>query len=205
MTVVIGLTGNIGCGKTTIGAILQRLGAEYVDADGIVHALLAAGTDSSARVVERFGPQVANSDGSIDRRALGAIVFRSPEALRALEALLHPAVRAEIRRRIAASAAPAVVVDAIKLIESGLAAEVDSVWVVSCPPALQLTRLVQSRGLSDDEARVRIDAQTPQAAKVAAADVVIDNAGSREALEARVAAAYRETLARRLPRAGEET
>src|SRR5437762_2329595 len=100
MAFVIGLTGNIACGKSTVGSILRGLGAEYVDADAIVHALLAAGTDTAARVVERFGPHIANPDGAIDRRALGAIVFRSPTLLAELERLLHPAVREEIRRRM---------------------------------------------------------------------------------------------------------
>src|SRR3954466_814816 len=100
MAFVIGLTGNIACGKSSVGAVLRELGAEYVDADGIVHTLLGAGSPVAARVIQRFGPAVALADGAVDRRALGERVFRDPAALADLESILHPEVRAEIERRL---------------------------------------------------------------------------------------------------------
>ena len=117
----IGLTGNIACGKSTVGRLLVARGAEYIDADRLVHALMKPGTPENAQIVERFGPEVRAADGRIDRPRLGSIVFADPAALKDLEAILHPGVRAEIRRRLAASTAPVIVVDAIKLFEGGLA------------------------------------------------------------------------------------
>src|SRR5215207_135907 len=148
----IGLTGNIACGKSTVGRLLVERGAEYVDADRLVHALMEPGTAENASIVERFGPSVQAADGRIDRPGLGGIVFADPAALRDLEAILHPGVRAEIRRRMAASTAPIVVVDAIKLIEGGLADEMDAVWVVTCPRAEQVRRLTAERGLTPEQA-----------------------------------------------------
>lgn len=185
----IGLTGNIACGKSTVGRLLVNRGAEYIDADQLVHALLEAGTPENARVVERFGPGVRGPDGRIDRATLGAIVFADPAALRDLEAILHPAVRVEIRRRLAATRAPIVVVDAIKLLESGLARELDAVWVVTCPRAEQLRRLTAERGLTPEQAVARIDAQSPQEEKIRQATVVIDNGGSLAETERQVDAA----------------
>jgi dephospho-CoA kinase len=187
----IGLTGNIACGKSTVGRMLRERGADYVDADRLVHALMEPGTPENERIVRRFGTEVRGSDGRIDRAALGAIVWRDPAALKDLEAILHPGVRAEIRRRLASSRAPAVVVDAIKLIESGLPRELDAVWVVTCPFEQQVRRLVETRGLSEQQARERIAAQTPQEQKVRRATVVIDNSGPLAATERQVDEAWR--------------
>jgi dephospho-CoA kinase len=186
MPLRIGLTGNIACGKSTIGRMLVVRGAEYIDADRLVHALLEPGTPEVARIVERFGPGVQASDGRIDRPSLGAIVFSDPTALRDLEAILHPGVRAEIRRRVAASSAPFIVVDAIKLLESGLADEMDTVWVVTCPRAEQVRRLTAERGLTPVQAEVRIGAQNAQEEKVKRAAVVIDNGGTLAETERQV-------------------
>lgn len=190
MTYRIGLTGNIGCGKSAVGAMLRELGAEYIDADQLVHQLLAAGSPVVPRIVERFGPDLVTPAGGIDRRALGAIVFADPAALRDLEALLHPAVQADIRRRLAETTAAVIVVDAIKLIEGGLYRECDAVWVVTCTPAEQRRRLIELRGLTPDEAAARIAAQPPQAHKVAYAQVVIDNSGALEVTRAQVNQAW---------------
>ena len=187
----IGLTGNIACGKSTVGRLLVARGAEYVDADRLVHALMEPGTPENARIVERFGPAVRAADGRIDRAALGELVWRDPAALRDLEAILHPGVRAEIRRRMALSRAPAVVVDAIKLIESGLFRELDTLWVVTCSPEEQLRRLVADRGLTVEQARARIAAQPPQEDKFREATLVIDNSGSRAETERQVDQAWR--------------
>jgi dephospho-CoA kinase len=190
----IGLTGNIGCGKTTVGAMLQELGADYVDADQLVHELLAADSPIVDQVATRFGTDLVKADGSIDRRRLGAIVFADAAALRELEALLHPAVRVVVRRRMAEATAPAIVVDAIKLIESGLYKEMDSVWVVTCQSADQQRRLIQLRRLTVEEVRARVAAQPPQADKLPFADVVIDNSGAPEATRRQVIAAWERSV-----------
>jgi dephospho-CoA kinase len=186
---LIGLTGNIACGKSTVGRLLVARGAEYVDADRLVHALMEPGTPESERIVERFGAEVRAADGRIDRARLGGIVFADPAALRDLEAILHPGVRLEIRRRMAASTAPILVVDAIKLLESGLAREMDAVWVVVCPRAEQVRRLVTERGLTEAQAETRIAAQTSQEEKARQATVVIENGGSLAETERQVEAA----------------
>jgi dephospho-CoA kinase len=187
----IGLTGNIACGKSTVGRLLAERGAEYVDADRLVHALMEPGTAETERIVARFGPEVRDADGRIDRRALGARVWSDPAAMAELEAILHPGVRAAVGRRLAETAAPAIVVDAIKLIEGGLYKEMDAVWVVTCPRAEQVRRLIETRGLTEQEAVARIAAQGPQEDKVRHATVVIDNAGSLADLERQIDAAWR--------------
>jgi dephospho-CoA kinase len=188
---LIGLTGNIGCGKSAVLQELQRLGAAVLDADAVVHELLRSGTPVHAAVVAAFGPGILASGGEIDRRALGAIVFSDPAALARLEALVHPAALARTREWLAGVEVAVAAVDAIKLIEAGLADECDEVWVVTCPPEEQARRLVRNRGLSADEAWERIRAQPSQEEKVARADVVIDNSGTRAQLLARVRAAWR--------------
>ena len=191
----IGLTGNIACGKSTVGKLLVARGAEYVDADRLVHTLMEPGTPENDRIVERFGPEVRAADGRIDRPRLGGIVFADPSALKDLEAILHPAVRAEIRRRLDASTAPIFVVDAIKLIEGGLAREMDAVWVVVCPRSEQVRRLMTERGMTAEQAETRIAAQGPQEEKVRQADVVIDNGGTLDETERQVDAALANTPA----------
>src|SRR3954451_14365984 len=182
----IGLTGNIACGKSTVGRMLVAKGAEYVDADRLVHVLMEPGAPEHAQIVERFGPGIQKDDGTIDRPRLGGIVFTDPAALKDLEAILHPGVRAEIRRRLAASTAPIFVVDAIKLIEGGLSREVDAVWVVTCPRAEQTRRLMTERGLTAEQAEIRISAQGSQEEKVRQATVVIDNSGTVADMERQV-------------------
>ncbi len=187
---LIGLTGNIACGKSAVLARLAELGAETIDADSVVHELQRPGEPVWAAIAEAFGPGVLTPDGTIDRRALGAIVFADPAALARLEALTHPPVHEWVLARVAASTAPVVVIDAIKLLESGLADGCDEVWVVTCPPEQQLAWLMARNGFAEEEARRRIAAQPPQAEKVARADLVIANDGTLEELRARVAAAW---------------
>jgi dephospho-CoA kinase len=170
--------------------MLRELGAEYVDADAIVHGLLASGQQVAQSVIAHFGESIRAADGGVDRRALGRVVFGQPDLLRELEEIVVPAVRAEIRRRLAATTAPVIVVDAIKLIESGLAQELDALWVVACDPTEQRRRLSELRGMTADEAEARIAAQPPQEEKVRLADVVIDNGGRLEATRAQVIAAW---------------
>lgn len=187
---LIGLTGNIATGKSTVAGMLAELGAEVIDADGVAHEVMRAGSSVHAQIVAAFGSAVLSPDGEIDRRRLGDIVFVDPAALARLEVIVHPAVIAETGRRIAASRAPAVVVEAIKLIESGMADGCDSVWVTTCRPAQQIRRLMDGRKMSRAEARRRVQAQPPQEDKIARADVVIDTGGTLAQTRAQVQAAW---------------
>ncbi len=186
----IGLTGNIATGKSTVGRMLAELGAEVIDADRITHAVLAIGGAAYDDVVAAFGVDILTPDGTIDRGKLGGIVFSDAEALAQLERLVHPPVIAEVGRRIAASTAPVVVVEAIKLLESGVADDYDAIWVTTCPETAQVKRLMKSRHLTREEALRRIHAQPPQVEKLARADVVIDTRGSLAETRAQVIAAW---------------
>ncbi|MBX5490917.1 MAG: dephospho-CoA kinase [Chloroflexi bacterium] len=186
----IGLTGNIGVGKSTVACLLAELGAEVIDADRVAHALMAPHTAEWERIVARFGQAILRADDTIDRQRLGAIVFRDPDALRDLERILHPSVRQQIRAHFATTTASVIVVEAIKLFESGLYREVDAVWVVAAAREQQIARLVATRGLTPAEAALRVDAQPPQAEKIARADVVIWNDGDLAATRAQVLAAW---------------
>lgn len=177
---LIGLTGNIACGKSTVLRRLAKLGAHTIDADQLIHSMLKRGGAAYEPVVAEFGAQILEGDGEIDRRALGMIVFSDPARLRRLEEIEHPIVRDLIDADIKGAAEQVVVVDAIKLIESGWADKCDTVWAVTCKREQQVERLVRTRGYSLEEAETRIDAQSPQADKVARADVVIDNSGTIE-------------------------
>ena len=196
---LIGLTGNIACGKSAVLAILAEHGAATIDADRVVHALMEPGETVWAAVRDLFGPTVMTAAGRIDRRALGAIVFADPAQLARLEGLIHPAVRVWIIARLADLAREGVrvaVVDAIRLYEGGWAERCDETWVVTCDPAQQLARLMARNNFGEAEARQRITAQPPQAEKVARADVVIDNSGTPEATRAQVAVAWARVVAR---------
>jgi dephospho-CoA kinase len=195
---VIGLTGNIASGKSLVARTLVRLGAEhgdveYIDADRLAHQVMAPGTGVWQQIVGAFGPQVVAPDGTLDRTTLGAIVFADAEALVRLEAIVHPAVIALTERRIAATVASVVVVEAVKLIESGMVRRLcDVLWVVTAPRAVRLERLMRQRGLDRAAAELRIDAQPPEADKVAHADVVIDNGGTLEETVRQVERAWAE-------------
>jgi len=187
---IIGLTGNIGCGKTAVAGMLRRLGADFVDADLLVHELLGPGTPVTAAVLRRFGEGIRKPDGGVDRQALARIVFADPKALRALEDIVHPAVLRETEARIRRSTAPVLVLEAIKLIESGMYLRCDEVWVVTCDAEQQIQRLVSQRGMLREEALQRIQAQPPPEAKVPYARVVIDNSGTLEQTWRQVKAAW---------------
>lgn len=190
---VIGLTGNIATGKSVVGAMLSRLGAAYVDADRLAHQVVARGMPAWEQVVATFGPEVLRADGEIDRARLGQVVFSDPQALAQLEAIVHPYVIARAREWVASAQALVLVIEAIKLIESGMARQLcDAVWVVCAPREVQLRRLVQERGLSCEDAALRVDAQPSQELKAAVADVVIDNGGSLDATALQVEQAWAE-------------
>ncbi len=175
--IVIGLTGNIATGKSLVLRMLQELGATSIDADKLVHESMAAGSPVHQAIVEEFGRFVLDSNGQINRNRLGRIAFSIPEAMTQLEAITHPAVRQEVTARINSVQTPIVVVEAIKLFESGLADQCQSKWVVTAPPEVQLKRLVERRKMSPELAQQRIRAQSPPEEKVAKADIIIDNGG----------------------------
>ena len=190
--ILLGLTGNIACGKSTILRQLEELGAHVIDADAHVHRVQLKGGPAYWPIVSEFGSGILAEGGEIDRRALGQIVFARPARLRKLEQIVHPIVRKEIDRDIADASEDVVVLDAIKLFESGWADSCDEVWVVTCPREAQIERLMETRGFSREDAEMRIDAQGPQSEKAERAAVVIENSGSLADLKAQVAAAWRD-------------
>ncbi|HXF70134.1 MAG TPA: dephospho-CoA kinase [Thermoflexus sp.] len=195
--VLIGLTGNIACGKSTVARMLAEKGAYVIDADAIAHEVIRKGTPAYEAILQRFGEGILGPDGEIDRRRLGEIVFRDPAALRDLESIVHPAVLIEIQQRIQSGLeAPAIVIEAIKLIESGFARACDTLWVVTCSESEQIRRLMNDRRLTEEEARVRIRAQPPQEEKIRQADVVIDNSGDLEATRRQVERAWHQWVER---------
>lgn len=187
---VVGLTGNIACGKSTVAGMLADLGAVVIDADAVVHELQRRGTSLHAAVVAEFGVGILRDDGAIDRAKLGAIVFADPQRLARLEALTHPAVIEEVEARLRKVEAPAAVVEAVKLVEAGMHRRCDSLWVVTCPRAVQVERL-RGRGLDAAAIVARLDAQPAVGPKLALADVVIENGGSRDGTRRQVVAAWR--------------
>lgn len=193
----IGLTGGIGAGKSTVARELERLGALVVDADAIAREVVAPGTPGLAAVVAEFGDSVLTPDGSLDRPALGRIVFADPAARARLEAITHPLIRAESARRAAAAPPGTVVVHDVPLIvERGLAAQYDLVVVVGADEDVRLERLVRDRGMTREDALARIRAQATDAERRAVADVWLDNSGTQEELLAQVRDLWRERLAR---------
>ena len=188
--IIVGLTGNIGTGKSTVAGMLADLGAKVIDADKVAHEVMRAGTSAHAAVVEAFGSEVLTPVGEIDRKRLGALVFANSMALARLEAIVHPATIREIQRRIENTSAGVVVVEAIKLIEAGMADAYDSIWVTTCQREQQIQRIMNERGLSWAEAEQRVRAQPPQEEKIAHADVVIDNSRSLSQTRGQVQAAW---------------
>ncbi len=187
---LIGLTGNIATGKSAVAKMLSELGATVIDADALVHELQRSGTPTYDAIVAAFGRGILDRVGEIDRKALGSIVFSDPDRLRVLESILHPAVAIESQRRIATATTHVIVYEAIKLIEAGRADMCDAIWVVTARPDVQLERLMHTRGLSEADARQRIDAQPPQSEKLNYATAVIDNSGPLSETRQQVRAAY---------------
>jgi len=192
-TVRIGITGPIGCGKSTVAGWLGDLGATVIDADELAREVTAPGEPALDDVFDHFGERYRRPDGSLDRAALGRLVFSDPAALAELEAIVHPAVRARIEIAIEvteAADAPAVVVEAIKLVEGGLAETCDEVWLVTCDPERQLERLL-ARGSDEAEAAQRIAAQDDPARRLRpAATRIIDTSGDFERTRRRVLDAW---------------
>ncbi|GCE16359.1 dephospho-CoA kinase [Dictyobacter kobayashii] len=193
MPYVIGITGNIACGKTSIGQMLVQLGAErYIDADLLVHHLYERDQPIAVRVADYFGPQVVAPDGSIDRKALGSIVFHDSEAMKRLEQIVHPAVHTAIQVELdKVSPQGIAILDAVKLLEGGSANFCQAKWLVVCSEEQQLQRLMQRNVISLQEAQARIKAQPGTEGKLNIVDEVIVNSGTSEATYQQVAAAFK--------------
>src|SRR5258706_7288330 len=162
MPSILGLTGNIASGKTTIGLMLLELGAtEYVDADLVVHELYLPGRPLVAQLLEAFGARILDAEGGVNRRVLGELAFGDPARLRQLEALVHPAVQTALIERMRALPPDGIgVLDPINLVESGYGPLCHGLWLVTCPPEIQLRRLVETPGLTEGEAKAP-PARTP--------------------------------------------
>lgn len=191
---VIGLTGNIGTGKSVVRRMLEHLGAYGIDADALAQRTYARGAPGYQAVIKQFGHWIVAPDGEIDRGRLGRVVFSDPQALAILEEIVHPLVNQAIDFLIKRSVQPVIVVEAIKLLEAGLDKKCNSIWVAAAPKEVQLTRLTMQRRMKKAEAFQRIEAQPPQELKVAAAQVVINNVGSIEDTWRQVIAGCRQIL-----------
>ena len=189
---VVGLTGGIGSGKSTVSALLAAKGAVVIDADAAVRDQQRPGTPVFEAMVERFGPGIVAPDGSLDRTAVADIVFGDPEALAELNRIVHPAVGAEIARRLAelSDTDAVVVLDVPLLVESTRGYPVAGLIVVDVDPDIAVERLVEQRGMREEDARARISRQASRAERRARADVVIDNRGTFDDLARQVDAVW---------------
>lgn len=197
--VVIGLTGGIACGKSTVSSALAGYGVPVVDADQVARDVVAPGSEGVAAVRAAFGDAVTAPDGALDRKALGDIIFRDPSQRAALNAILHPRIAAESASRLAALAEQGhgfAVYDAALLVENGAHRAMEALIVVTAQPAVQRARLIARNGGDAADADARIASQLPLAQKVAAATWVVDNSGGMDALRERVRALYTELVLR---------
>ncbi len=195
---LVGLTGGIGSGKSTVARLLEKRGAVVFDADLLAREAVAPGTPGHAAVIERFGADVLAPGGELDREALASIVFADPSARRDLEQIVHPEVR-----RLFAEGSEAyrdtdrvVVFSAPLLVESGMHTAFEILVVVSATVATQIERLMRQRGMSEASIRARIDAQAPLEDKSAVADVLVDNEGTLDQLESQVDRLWNDLSAR---------
>lgn len=192
----VGLTGGIGSGKSTVAALFAALGVPVVDTDVIARELTATGSPALADIRGAFGDAVMQPDGSLDRGALRRLVFGDESARRRLEAILHPRIRSRVEETLETLDAPYVLVVIPLLVETGAyRGMLDRVLVVDCPEALQVERVVARNGLSQEEVGAILAAQATRAARLAAADDLIENSGSADALNAAVAALHARYLA----------
>jgi dephospho-CoA kinase len=181
MTVILGITGTIGSGKSTVGRLLQEAKVPVFDSDHIVHALLTNENPVREAVISRFGNEIRRPDGAVDRKKLGALVFNDDLARKDLESIVHPAVRAQIRQHVHDQSQSPVVAFLVPLLfEAGSQAQYDEVWTVVADEEVLRERLKARDKLDDDAARRRLSAQMPQSEKAARAAYVIDNSGSVE-------------------------
>ena len=186
--ILVGLTGGIGSGKSTVSSMLAGRGAVIIDADAITRELQAPGQPLLAELAARFGPGILSADGSLDRAALASIVFSDADALADLNRIVHPKVGAEVARRLEEASCPGqVVVMDIPLLAENPRSDLAGTVVVDVPVEVQEARLVRDRNMSLDDARARIASQATREQRLAVADRVIDNSGTLEDLEVRVA------------------
>jgi dephospho-CoA kinase len=189
----LGLTGGIGAGKSTVAALLADHGAVIIDADAIAREIVQPGTPALVELVDAFGVGILRDDGSLNRGELARLAFADSDAAARLNGIMHPAIRAESERRIADAAArgaSVVVYDMPLLVETGQQDVVDVVVVVDVPEEMQVERAVTLRGLDEDDVRRRMQVQASREQRRAAADVVIDNSGDREATARQVEALW---------------
>jgi dephospho-CoA kinase len=195
---LVGLTGGIATGKSTVTGMLASPSVRVVDADALAREVVEPGTPAHARIVAEFGKGVLQPDGRLDRARLGEIVFPDPDRRKRLEAITHPAIRARFEQIMADLERQGfdgiLIWDAALLVESGGHNKMDKVVVVTTDPATQLARLMARDGSTEEAARARTASQMPLAVKARVADYVIDNSGSREETEARVREVYRALL-----------
>ncbi|HLZ37350.1 MAG TPA: dephospho-CoA kinase [Mycobacteriales bacterium] len=193
----VGLTGGIGSGKSEVARLLASYGAVVIDADALAREVVAPGTPGLARVVEEFGADVLTAGGALDRERMGRLVFADPDARQRLEAIVHPLVAERAAALMAAAPADAVVVyDVPLLVENDLVSRYDVVVVVDAPDDVRVERLVRLRGMSEADARARLASQASREARLAVADVVVDNSSSLPALQRRVREVWDALLAR---------
>ena len=196
----VGLTGNVAAGKSAVAELWREAGVPVVSADRLARTAVEPGTEALARIGELFGPGVIQGDGTLDRGAVRRIVFRDEDALRHLEAIVHPAVRRlrdEWTRRQREGGAEMVVWEIPLLFETGIEGEADVVVVVDAPEAVRRRRIVETRGIGDEEAVAIMGAQMAAEEKRRRADVVVENAGTREELAVRAAEVLRSLRGRR--------
>ena len=183
---IIGVTGNICVGKSVVCQILEDIGAQIVDADIVAHDVMKSCATVFQDIVDAFGVRILNNNGEIDRKLLGKIVFSDKFSLKKLESLLHPTIRAKIEETILHYNEGVIVIEAIKLLETGLSDQCDSVWVVNASSRKRLERLTKRDNITVEEARNRLDMQGSQALKLQRADVIIENDGLLEATYAQI-------------------
>lgn len=188
---VIGLTGNIATGKSVVRRMLEHLGAYTIDADALSHRVISKGAPGYQPVLDTFGKWLLDSDGQINRTKLGHLVFADQDALKQLEDIIHPFVRQAIDILVRRATQKVIVIEAIKLLESGLRNQCDTIWVTDAPQQVQVERLMRKRGMSQEDALQRVEVQSAQKEKIAAAHVVITNKGSYDDLWKQVSDAWK--------------
>lgn len=185
--ILVGLTGGIGSGKSTVSELLARRGAVIVDADAIVREIQQPGSPLLQKLADEFGPDIIDSAGALDRQAVATIVFTDPAALERLNAIVHPAVGEEMNRRVLAQRdTDNVVVLDIPLLTENPREGLQGRIVVDVPEEVQVRRLVEHRGFTEDDARARMGRQATRDQRLATADFVVDNSGTQEELSAQV-------------------
>jgi dephospho-CoA kinase len=196
---VIGLTGGIGSGKSTVAGYLEELGAVIMNLDKVGHDVIKSGSQTFNKIVDKFGEDILDSRGEIDRARLAKIVFKDPEALARLNSIVHTAIDEAINEKIAEYCRQKVkvmVLEAAAMLEAGKARQADEIWVTTAPEATVLHRLRERSGYSEEETKARIHSQLSDEERIRRADVVIDTDGTLEAVKARVEAEWRRLMER---------